>query len=92
MARTLRIAYLMDPLGGIDIEKDTTFAFLLESQSRGHLNFVMGPADLAIRRGIPEAIVKQVCSGYNFRLVSLVAGLEGGRSNSFRVTCSQDNN
>ncbi len=60
MARTLRIAYLMDPLGGIDIEKDTTFAFLLESQSRGHRNFVMGPADLAIRRGIPEARVQEV--------------------------------
>ena len=60
MARSLKIAYLMDPLAGIDIDKDTTFAFLLESESRGHRNFVMGPADLAIRRGIPEARVQEV--------------------------------
>lgn len=56
----LRIAFLMDPIGGIDIEKDTTFAFLLESQARGHENFVLGPSDLAIRRGVPEASVRPV--------------------------------
>ena len=56
----LRIAFLMDPIAGIDIEKDTTFAFLLESQARGHANFVLGPSDLAIRRGVPEARVQPV--------------------------------
>lgn len=58
--RNLRIAFLMDPLGGIDIDKDTTFAFLLESQERGHENFVLGPDDLAIRSGRPEARVQMV--------------------------------
>ena len=60
MSAPLRIAYLMDPLAGIDIEKDTTFAFLLEAEARGHRNYVMGPEDLAIRRGIPEARVQAV--------------------------------
>ncbi|MFP6663694.1 MAG: glutathione synthase [Deltaproteobacteria bacterium] len=58
--KKLRIAYLMDPLDGMDISKDTTFAFLLEAQSRGHENFVLGPADLAIRRSVPEARVQPV--------------------------------
>ena len=60
MAKPLRIAFLMDPLEGIDIAKDTTFAFLLESEKRGHQNFVLGPADLAIRRGTPEGRVRPV--------------------------------
>lgn len=32
----MRILFVMDPLDGINIAKDTTFAFLLEAQRRGH--------------------------------------------------------
>lgn len=32
----MRMLFVMDPLNGIKIAKDTTFAFLLEAQRRGH--------------------------------------------------------
>ncbi len=53
--RTLRIGFLMDPLPGIDIAKDTTFVLMLEAQRRGHEIFYLAPADLAVRRGGAEA-------------------------------------
>jgi glutathione synthase len=42
----MRFLYVMDPLPGVNPEKDTTFAFLLESQARGVDNLVCGVADL----------------------------------------------
>ncbi len=53
--RTLRIGFVMDPLPRIAIDKDTTFVFMLEAQSRGHEIFYVDPADLALVRGTPEA-------------------------------------
>lgn len=35
----MRILYVMDPIGSVNIKKDTTFAFMLESQARGHENW-----------------------------------------------------
>lgn len=35
----MRMLYVMDPVEAINIKKDTTFAFLLESQKRGHENW-----------------------------------------------------
>ena len=32
----IRTGVIMDPIGGINIKKDSTFAMLLESQRRGH--------------------------------------------------------
>ncbi len=32
----LKMLFVMDPIGSIDIKKDTTFAIMLESQARGH--------------------------------------------------------
>ena len=32
----MRMLFVMDPLGSINIDKDTTFAFMLEAQRRGH--------------------------------------------------------
>lgn len=43
----MRFLYVMDPLGGIDITKDTTFAFLRESQKRGHESHFCEITDLA---------------------------------------------
>ena len=37
MARTLKVAVQMDPIESINIDADSTFALMLEAQSRGHL-------------------------------------------------------
>lgn len=47
----LRLAYVMDPLPGIAVDKDTTFAWLLEAQGRGHENYFIGPAGLSLWEG-----------------------------------------
>ncbi len=53
MTRTLGV--LMDPIAGITIKKDTTFAMLLEAQRRGWRIAYMTQGDLAIRHGEPWA-------------------------------------
>jgi glutathione synthase len=62
----------MDPLPGILIDKDTTFAWLLEAQRRGHENFYIGPGDLALWRGEPRGVAApvrvQAVRGDHFRL------------------------
>ena len=35
----LSILFIMDPLEGVIVDHDTTFAFMLEAQSRGHRVF-----------------------------------------------------
>ena len=47
----LKIAVLMDPIGTIHPEKDTTLALLLEAQRRGHALLYMEQGDLAVRDG-----------------------------------------
>ncbi|MFZ5659669.1 MAG: glutathione synthase [Pseudomonadota bacterium] len=49
--RPLDIAFLMDPIGGINIHKDSTFAMLLEAQARGHRCHYLELADLSVRDG-----------------------------------------
>ena len=56
----LSVAVLMDPIGGIKIVKDTTFAMLLEGQRRGHRLFYLEQGDLAIRDGIPWGRVAEL--------------------------------
>ncbi|MEO8010134.1 MAG: glutathione synthase [Dokdonella sp.] len=51
MVRTL--AVLMDAIADITINKDSTFAMLLEAQRRGFRLLYMTQADLAIRDGVP---------------------------------------
>ena len=53
--RRLRIGFLMDPLPRIDIDKDTTFVFMLEAQARGHEISFLAAHDLVLRRTVPEA-------------------------------------
>jgi glutathione synthase len=42
----LRILYVMDPLARVLVDKDTTFAFMLEGQRRGHEQYQCGIEDL----------------------------------------------
>ena len=45
---SLKIAIQMDPIAGIDIRGDTTFALGLEAQKRGHELFLYHPQDLTM--------------------------------------------
>lgn len=47
----LRTGVIMDPIAGINIKKDSTFAMLLEAQARGHELSYMEPADLYVEGG-----------------------------------------
>ena len=41
-----KFAFIMDPLEGVLVDKDTTFVFLLEAQKRGHQIYFIGLRDL----------------------------------------------
>lgn len=47
----LRVAFQMDPIEGIAIGGDSTFALMLEAQARGHELFYYTPPDLMLRDG-----------------------------------------
>lgn len=48
---TLRTAFQMDPIETITIAGDTTFALMLEAQSRGHAVFYYTPENLSVDGG-----------------------------------------
>lgn len=52
---TQTVAVLMDPIGAIHPEKDTTLALLLEAQRRGHPLRYMLQRDLTVRDGVAWA-------------------------------------
>jgi glutathione synthase len=56
----IRTGVVMDPIAGINIKKDSTFAMLLEAQRRGHELLYMEPADLLVRDGEPLAAMRTV--------------------------------
>ena len=56
----LRILYVMDPMARVLVDKDTTFAFQLEGQRRGHAQYHCGPEDLFVDRAVPHATVRRV--------------------------------
>jgi glutathione synthase len=62
----------MDPLPGILIDKDSTFAWLLEGQRRGHASFYIGPGGLALRGTEPLGLAAPVqvreVAGDHYRL------------------------
>jgi len=58
--RPLRTGVVMDPIGGINIRKDSTFAMLLEAQRRGHELWYMEPGDLFVADGRAEAVMRPV--------------------------------
>ncbi len=47
----LKIAIQMDPLEGIDIDADSSFALMLEAKARGHALYHYQPKDLSFNRG-----------------------------------------
>lgn len=51
----LRIAFIMDPIQNVQIDKDTTFVFMLEAQKRGHQIAYIEMHDLFINRTKPMA-------------------------------------
>ena len=46
---TLRVAVQMDPIAGVNIAGDSTFALMLAAQGRGHRLFHYAPGDLSWR-------------------------------------------
>jgi len=50
----------MDPIEKINITGDSTFALMLEAQSRGHTLFYYTPDTLAMRDGVVSALVSAV--------------------------------
>ncbi len=48
---SLAVAIQMDPIEGIDIDADSTFAMALEAQARGHGLYHYLPQDLSLREG-----------------------------------------
>ena len=49
----MKIGVVMDPIGGIKIKKDSTFAMLLAAQGRGWPLYYMELDDLFVRDGVP---------------------------------------
>jgi len=58
--RALTVAFVMDPIAGIDIAKDTTFVLMLEAQRRGHRLLFLEPQDLIVDDGRASARVRPV--------------------------------
>jgi glutathione synthase len=56
----LRMAFVMDPIESIDIAADTTFAFMLEAQRRGHEIFYVAPGNLGVAEGRASALAVPV--------------------------------
>ncbi len=48
---TIKTGVVMNPVAGINISKDSTFAMLIEAQRRGHELYYMEPGDLRVRDG-----------------------------------------
>ena len=48
---TFDIAVVMDPIGSVNIKKDSTFAMLLEAQRRGHRLHYLLPGTLGVEDG-----------------------------------------
>src|SRR5215471_2169767 len=56
--RRLSLVFVMDPLGAIDVQADTTFVLMLEAQARGHRVYYADPAELGVAAGRPVARVR----------------------------------
>ncbi len=63
---TLKVALQMDPIGGVNINADSTFRIALEAQARGHSLFFYTPDKLAfvegrvVARGFPIQLRREV--------------------------------
>ena len=72
----MKIGFLMDPLHTIKIAKDTTFAMLLASQSRGFKNFVIMPEDIWLQNGIAWGKMQSVEVADNSKNPFILGGSE----------------
>jgi glutathione synthase len=52
---SLKVAVQMDPVQGINIDTDTTFAMMMEAQARGHSLWVYQPERLSLEDGVVTA-------------------------------------
>ncbi len=52
---TLQVGMLMDPMEGLDIDADSSFALALEARKRGHALYHFQPHDLALEEGQVKA-------------------------------------
>jgi len=59
-APPLTLAFIMDPIGAVDVQADTTFVLMLEAQRRGHEILYVDPGDLCVLDGRPAARVTPV--------------------------------
>ncbi|HRP97491.1 MAG TPA: glutathione synthase [Rhodocyclaceae bacterium] len=55
MAASLRLAFILDPLGGLKAYKDSSIAMMREAARRGHRVFTIGREALAWRDGVVSA-------------------------------------
>ena len=54
----LRLLYVMDPLARILVDQDTTFAFMLEGERRGHEQYACQVEELFVEKSAPHARVR----------------------------------
>ena len=56
----MKLAFVVDPLHTFKIYKDSTYAMLVEADSRGHELYVMRQEDLVLKRGKVIGVSRQV--------------------------------
>jgi glutathione synthase len=59
MARRLRVAVQMDPIENISIEADSSFAIMLEGQTRGHALYHYEVRHMSLREGVVRPDAKE---------------------------------
>jgi len=57
---TFKLGVLMDPIGSINIHKDSTFAMLLEAQARDMEVYYLEPNDVWLRDGLTWGRMRQI--------------------------------
>jgi glutathione synthase len=57
---TINLGILMDPIQGINIKKDSSFAMLLAAQKKGWNLFYMELSDLYLEQGLPKARMRKL--------------------------------
>ncbi len=55
----MRMLFVMDPIHGVDIHHDSTFAIMLEAHNRGHEVSYCLPTDLRLEHGAPVGNVQR---------------------------------
>jgi glutathione synthase len=60
--RKLAMAFVMDPIGALNIAADTTFVLMLEAVNRGHRVFYVTPGELGAEEGNATAQVQPVAA------------------------------